>query len=256
MKPITSLIFALISGSFAFGQSRAQLIDSICTAIHSQHPELGMSIAFVDHKKDYFFNYGTISRKSTSKVDEKTIYPIGSLTKLFTANLIVQAQNEGKLNIEDYIDDYLPNDFILSKDIQKKIKISDLASHQSGLPNFNFNELMEIHPKQPLNINLETMHSIVNDSTVLSDYGNYRYSNVGYVLLGMILKDIYAKDFASLITEKIFEPIQMDLTLTSDFAVQNRVLGYDPNGAEQILWDWERPIRPSGLIKIEYVGYG
>ena len=71
---------------------------------------------------------------------------------------------EGKLKIDNFIDNYLPKEYILSEKIKGKLKISDLASHQSGLPDFDFGKLIELNPKQPLDIRKEAIHSIINDS--------------------------------------------------------------------------------------------
>ncbi|WP_144959844.1 serine hydrolase domain-containing protein [Gillisia sp. Hel_I_86] len=223
MKIIRSLIILLITVQFAFGQSRAQKIDSISQIIHNKNPEIAISIGFIDMGKEYFFNYGKISRKSELEVNENTIYEIGSVTKVLTANLLAQAQDEGKLKTDDFIDNYLPKEYILSDEIKGKLKISDLASHQSGLPDFNFIKLMELNPNQPLDINKEIVHSIINDRTSLLDYGNYHYSNISYVLMGMILENIYAKDFDTLVREKILTPAQMANTLTTDFNVKNKL---------------------------------
>lgn len=251
MKIISSVIILLviITSQFAFGQSRAKKIDSISQAIHNKNPEVGISIGFIDNGKEYFFNYGKISRKSKLDVDENTIYEIGSVTKLLTANLLAQAQGEGKLKIDDFIDNYLPEEYILSEKIKGKLKILDLASHQSGLPDFDFKNLMELNPNQPLDISKETVHSIINDSTELLDYGNYRYSTISYVLMGMILENIYAKDFDRLVKEKILVPSQMENTLTTDYNVKNKVIGYDINGAEQEYFNWNSLSAPAGLLK-------
>lgn len=249
MKIISNLIILLFIVQFAFGQSRAKKVDSISQAIHNKNPEVAISIGFIDNGKKYFFNYGKISRKSNLDVNENTIYEIGSITKLFTANLIAQAQEEGKLKIDDFIDDYLPSEYNLPEKIKGKIKISDLASHQSGLPDFDLKKLMELRPNQPLDINKETIHSIINDSTELLDYGNYRYSNISYVLMGLIVEKVYAKDFEKLLKEKILVPIQMTNTFTTDFKVKNRVTGYDINGVEQEYFNWNSLTAPAGLLK-------
>lgn len=249
MKIISSVIILLLVSQFTFGQTRAKKIDSISQIIHEKNPEVAISIGFIDNGKEYFFNFGKISRKSKIDVDENTIYEIGSITKLLTANLIAQAQEEGKLNIDDFIDDYIPNEYKLPKKIRNKIKISDLGSHQSGLPDFNFKKLMKLKPKQPLDINKEIIHSIINDSTELSDYGDYRYSNISYVLLGMILEKVYAEDFEKILKEKILVPAKMSNTYTTKFDVKNRVTGYDINGAEQEYFNWNSLTAPAGLLK-------
>lgn len=249
MKITISVLILLISNQLAFGQSREKKIDSICQAIHNKNPEVAISIGFIDNEKKYFFNYGKISRKSDLKVDKNTVYEIGSITKLLTANLIIQAQKEGKLNINDFIDKHLPKEYILSEDIQGKLKISDLASHQSGLPDFDFNKLIESNPKQPLNINKEVIHSIINNNTKLSDYGNYRYSNISYVLMGIILENIYSKSFDNLVRKKILVPSNMNNTLTTDFNVKNKVVGHDINGVQQDYFVWNSLFASAGLLK-------
>lgn len=249
MKIIFSIIILLIPSQLLFGQSREKKIDSICQAIHYKNPEVAISIGFIDNSKEYFLNYGKISKESDLKVDENMIFEIGSITKLLTANLILQAQEEGKLRIDDFIGNYLPIEYILPQKIKGKLKISDLASHQSGLPGFDFGKLIELNPKQPLSINKEVIHSIVNDSTKLSDYGNYRYSNISYVLMGIMLENIYSKSFDLLVNEKILVPLKMNNTLTTDFNVKNKVVGYNINGAPQDFFVWNSLFAPAGLLK-------
>lgn len=249
MKIFISLLILLLTSPFTIGQSRAEKIDSISKIIHNKNPEVAISIGFIDNGKEYFFNYGKISRKSNVDVNENTIYEIGSITKLLTANLIAQAQKEGKLKIDDFIDSYLPKEYKLPESIKEKIKISDLASHQSGLPDFDFKKLMELKPKQPLDINKETLHSFINDSTSLSDYGNYRYSNISYALMGIILEEVYEKEFEKILKEKILFPAQMANTYTTKFDVENRVTGYDINGVKQDYFNWNSITAPAGLLK-------
>ncbi|MCL6221002.1 serine hydrolase domain-containing protein [Zunongwangia pacifica] len=249
MKIFISLYILLLTSQFTIAQSRAQGVDSISKIIHEKNPDVAISIGFIDNGEEYFFNYGNLSRKSNLNVNENTIYEIGSITKLLTANLIAQAQKEGKLKIDDFIDNYLPQDYKLPEKIRHKIKISDLASHQSGLPDFDFKKLMELKPKQPLDISEETIHSIINDSTSLSDYGNYRYSNISYTLMGMILEEVYNEEFENILKEKILDPAQMTSTYTAKFDVENRVTGYDIDGLEQEYFNWNSITAPAGLLK-------
>lgn len=249
MKTITNLLILLFTTQFMLAQEQAKKIDSIFQTIAKKNPDVVMSIGFVDKGKEYFFNYGNSSRDSNMAVDKNTIYEIGSVTKLLTGNLIAQAANEKKLNINDFIDNYIPKEYILSEEIKGKIKISDLASHQSGLPDFDFKELMEENPKQPLDIDKEKIHSIFNQKTTLLDYGKYRYSNMNFVLMGMILEKVYNKDFNSILRDKILNPLKMNQTLTTDFNVQNKIVGYNLEGVEQDFLNWNELVASAGLIK-------
>ena len=248
MKIISRVLILLIISQSTYGQTAAKKIDSICQSISKQNPEVGISVGFLDNGKEYFLNYGNLSRESKQPVNEKTIYEIGSITKLFTGNLIAQASIEGKLKVDDFIDGYLP-DYKLSKELQNKIKISDLASHQSGLPDLDFKKLTELNPKQPLDISKELVHSIINDKTELIDYGNYRYSNMSFILLGAILEKVYGKDYETLIKEKILTPTKMENTFASSFNVENKVTGYDYKGVQQDFFNWNTIVAPAGLLK-------
>lgn len=249
MKVTTSIFTLLLISQITFAQTAAKKIDSIFRSIATYNPEIAMSVGFVENGNTTFFNYGKISKESTQVVNENTIYEIGSITKLLTGNLVAQAHNEGKLKIDDFIDDYVPKEYVLSNEIKGKIKISDLASHQSGLPNFDFRKLMEINPKQPLDITKESVHALINENTKLIDYGSYRYSNISYTLMGMILEKVYSKSFEDILKEKMLLPLKMENTLTSNFNVKNKVTGYEFNGVPQDFFNWNYLIAPAGLVK-------
>lgn len=249
MKIKTTILILFITSQVIVGQSSAKKIDSICRSISDKNPEIAISVGFVENNNTSFFNYGKISKESTQSVNENTIYEIGSITKLLTGNLVAQANNEGKLKIDDFIDNYLPKDYVLSDEIKGKIKISDLASHQSGLPNFDFKKLMEVNPKQPLDITKESVQALINQNTKLIDYGSYRYSNISYTLMGMILEKVYGKPFEDVLKEKMLLPAKMENTLTNNFNVKNRVTGYEFNGTPQDFFNWNSLIAPAGLVK-------
>ncbi len=249
MKELYILFVFLTGYQFTFGQSRAEKVEQISKEIHDKYPNTAISIGLIDSGKQYFLNYGKIKRDSEVDVDENTIYEIGSITKLFTANLIAQAQDEGKLKIADFIDDYIPKNYKLSDNIKNKLKIADLASHQSGLPDLDFKELMEINPKQPLDITKESICSVFNDSTKLIDYGCYRYSNINYILLGLILENIYHQDYWTIVKEKILVPTKMNNTFTTADDIKNKVVGYDINGNVQDYFNWNSLSAPAGLLK-------
>lgn len=143
MKPSIFLSLLFFASQLIIGQARAKKIDSISQAIHKNHPEVGISIGFLDNNKEYFFHYGNRDRENKLELNKHTLYEIGSISKLLTANLIAQAQDEGKLKVEDLIGEHLPTEYPLPEKIKNTVKISDLASHQSGLPNFNFEKLIE-----------------------------------------------------------------------------------------------------------------
>ena len=249
MRTTLKILVALLLSNFSFGQNISTKIDSIINANYQKNPNVSISVGFISNNAEYFTSYGNLSKESQTKVDKNTLFEIASITKILTSNLIAQAVIENKIQLQDYIDNYLPKGYVLNKNLKNKIKISDLASHQSGLPDIDFAKLIEINPQQPVSsVTEETLTTIINNCTELKDYGKYRYSTIGYTLLGQILEKVYGKSYYKIIKSKIINPLKMTNTFTKDFDVKNKVVGYNPYGGVQELFNWNTTA-PSGLIK-------
>jgi CubicO group peptidase (beta-lactamase class C family) len=243
------LAVLLLTSTFSFGQDVTKKIDSIIKDNYQKNPAVGISVGFIQNNKEFFTAYGNLSKESQIKIDKNYIFDIASITKILTSNLIAQAVLENKFKVDDYIDNFLPKGYVLHDNLKNKIKISDLASHQSGLPDIDFGKLIEINPQQPVSsVTEKTLTDIINNCTELKDYGKYRYSTIGYTLLGQILEKVYNKSYDEIIRGKIIDPLKMKNTLTTDFNVKNRTTGYNPEGGVQEFFNWNITA-PSGLIK-------
>ncbi len=248
----TSIIFLtvlLLVSNFSFGQDISKKIDSIIKDSYQNNPDVGISVGFIHNNEEYYTAYGKVNKESQIDINKNSVFEIASITKLLTSNLIAQAVIDNKINLDDFMDDYLPKDYVLDKNLINKIKISDLASHQSGLPDLDFGKLIKLDPQQPVNsITKKTLTTIINNCTALIDYGQYRYSTIGYTLLGQILEKVYGKSYDDIIREKIIDPLQMTNTLTKDFNVKNKTTGYNPNGGVQDFFKWNITAS-AGLVK-------
>lgn len=249
MKTSVKILAAILITNLSFGQEVSKKIDSIINANYQKNPDVSISVGFVSNSEEYYTAYGNLSKEIQTKVDKNTVFEIASITKILTTNLIAQAVIEHKIQTGDYIDAYLPIQYVLNQNLKNKIKISDLASHQSGLPDIDFAKLIAINPQQPVSsVTEETLTGIVNNCTTLTDYGKYRYSTIGYTLLGEILEKVYGKSYDKMIKSKIKKPLKMTYTFTKSFDVKNKVVGYNPDGGVQELLNWNITA-PSGLIK-------
>ncbi|MDN3673962.1 serine hydrolase domain-containing protein [Flavobacterium branchiarum] len=248
----TSLKFLaalLLVSNLSFGQDISKKIDSIVKDNYKKNPNVGISVGFVKNNEEYYTAYGNLNAESQTKIDKNSIFEIASITKILTSNLIAQAVIDKKLKVDDYIDNYLPKEYVLHENLKHKIKISDLASHQSGLPDIDFGKLIELNPQQPVSgVTQETLSTIVNNCSELIDYGKFRYSTIGYTLLGQILENVYGKSYDEIIRAKIIKPLQMKNTLTKDFDVKNRTTAHNPEGGIQEFFKWNI-MAPAGLVK-------
>lgn len=250
MKTSLKLLAVLLFVStITFGQTITKKIDSILKDNYQKNPGVGISIGFIKNNEEYYTAYGNLSAESQINIDRNSIFEIASVTKILTANLIAQAVIDHQIKTDDYIDDYLPKAYVLHENLKNKIKISDLASHQSGLPDIDFGKLMQLDPQQPINnVTEKTLASIINNCSELTDYGKYRYSTIGYTLLGQILEKVYGRSYDEIIRDKIIEPLQMTNTLTKDFNVKNRTVGHNPDGGIQEFLKWNITAS-AGLVK-------
>jgi CubicO group peptidase (beta-lactamase class C family) len=235
--------------NFSFAQDITKKIDSIIKDNYQKNPDVSISVGFINNNEEFYTAYGKLSKESQIDVDKNSIFEIASITKILTTNLLAQAANENKLKLDDYIDNYLPSAYVLQKNLKSKIKISDLASHQSGLPDLDFGKLIALNPQQPVSsVTENTLTTVVNNCSELIDYGKYRYSTIGITLLGQILEKVYGKSYDEIIRKKIIEPLKMTNTVTKDFNVKNITTGYNPDGGTQEFFKWN-VTAPAGLIK-------
>lgn len=130
-------------------------------------------------------------------------FRIGSLSKTFTSMIIAQLVNENKLNYDDAISKYLPNYS------NGKVTISQLLSHQSGIPNFLANDayLSKILTgKYPLE---EVVSMFCSDTLEFESGSKFEYSNSNFVILSLISEKIIGKDYSEILSQNIFKPLNM-----------------------------------------------
>lgn len=250
MLRFSILIFFSLSIGAVFSQSTPQLLEPIIAKAAEDNPNVGLSVGYISNGKSYFFNHGQQMRESKKMVDEHTVFEIGSITKLFTAHLIAQLMEKETISSDATIDEYLPEQFVLNNAITEQIKITDLASHQSGLPDFDFAKLIQVNPSQPLNeINPPLVDSILRNTNDLNDYGAYRYSNISFALLGLILEKTHQTSFEEILRQEILAPAKMHESRTSDFQANEMAQGYQADGKPAEAFHWNGIIASAGLLK-------
>ena len=211
---------------------------------------VGMSIGILIDGKTVFYGYGETKKGNRQLPDEHTIFGIGSITKTFTGTLLACAVLDGKINLDDPVNKYMP-DSIPSLEYQGiPVTIRTMANHTSGIPRMPSN----LNPKDTLN-----PFKDYDDNDLFSFYKNfklqrkpgdtYEYSNLAAATLGVILERIYNRSFESLIVEKIANPLGM--SHTRQFIKSGDSLrlakGYGPNYTPVPEWEY-KSLAGSGSI--------
>jgi len=167
--------------------------------------------------------YGLANIELNVPNDIDTKFKIGSITKQFTAILVLQMVEKGLIDLNKTIFDYLPE---YPSPQGKKITIHQLLSHTSGIPNFTARpqfshsnhyskrELMGIFASLPLDF---------------EPGSSFTYSNSGYVVLGLILEKVSGKSYERLMHDNIFKPLNMNNTGIDEARriLKKRASGYD-----------------------------
>ena len=168
----------------------------------------GLGIALIDSAGVIWEKgYGYKNYAAKEKINTKTIFCFGSISKIFTGIAIMQLQEQGKLDINKPVQYYIPEFKPLgSEDFINEITIKSILTHQSGLPSDNY--AMFFTGKE---FSANTIISYFNSHFVCTKPNIiFSYSNVGYSLLGAIIERVSKKDFNTYIKENITLPLGMN----------------------------------------------
>ena len=216
---LTSIVLSLLVSSQAF--SKTDPVDQYIQCEMQANKIPGLSIAVIENGKVIKAKgYGLTNVELNVPAKPESIYQSGSIGKQFTATLIMILVEKGLINLDDKISVYI-------KDAPKRwqdISIRNLLTHTSGLTrnlpdidlrlNYTDDELINRIRPYPLDFQPGTA---------------WRYSNSGYVLLGIIIKKVTGEFYGDLLKEYIFTPLDMKTTrmISDRDIVMNRSAGYD-----------------------------
>jgi len=152
-------------------------------------------------------------------------FRLGSLTKQFTATLVLQLQQDGKLNIADPVSKYLPD----SPKTWEKITLANLLGHTSGIPNFTNDKSFQTWAQTPRTTQ-ELMAFFSDKSLDFEPGSKFDYSNSNFEVLGAVIEKVSGKKYGNLLHERIFDPLGMkDSGLDADdLLLPKRAEGYMP----------------------------
>ncbi|MCG8569197.1 MAG: beta-lactamase family protein [Spirochaetes bacterium] len=162
----------------------------------------------------YMKSFGYIDPTKKTTATKDTNYHWWSVTKLFTATAIMQLYEHKLLNLDDSVKKYLPYFIVKNrKGMEKTITIGQLLNHTSGLGDLMPEGISWIKSVNEPGIN---QTAFLKDKITgkfrelkFEPGTNYRYSNIGYIVLGVIIEAITGIPYEDYIKEKILYPLQM-----------------------------------------------
>lgn len=220
------LFFTSILSTVAYflsAQTTTEKLDTFMSAAFRAHEFNGVVLVAKNDSILLSKGYGWRNFENKIPHDVNSIFQVGSVTKTFTATLILFLQEHGKLDINAYVSKYFPG-----YKYSDKIKIKNLLTHTSGIVNYTSDKLYD--PQK--SFSHENFWTIINNKPLeFEPDSKYEYSNTNYFLLGLLIEKVTGKSYEQNIREIIFARAGMKHS-GFDFANLSspyKSVGYDVN---------------------------
>lgn len=146
---------------------------------------------------------------------------IASITKVFTASVILKLVDAGKIGLDDSFSKYFP-EFPFTD-----VTIRTLLNHRSGLKKYNyFCDKAEIWGRDKMLTNKDLLQVMISKN-IPKDYPNdvhFSYNNTNYALLALLIEKVTGMPYREAMKKIIFEPLEMKNTFVADETVADSIL--------------------------------
>lgn len=204
-KMSTLLVLLLGAINFIYAQDSSDTDDLFKHYNNTDTPGIAVSV-LKDGKVIYQNGFGMANLEYGIPITEHTKFHVASLSKQFTAFMILSLQDEGLLSINDDVRTYIPE----LPDYGNTITINHLLTHSSGLRDqwrllelagWRLDDVIKTEQIFKLITNQKALNFVPGD--------NFKYSNSGYTLLAIIVERITETSFADYAKQLIFDPLDM-----------------------------------------------
>ncbi len=222
---LIAFVTVLTVSSLCFGQQRNERsvetkIDRLVRQEMSAQQIPGVSLAVLRRGKIILLkSYGFANVEHQVPVKAETIFQSGSIGKQFTAAGVMILAQENKLSLDDKISKYFPD----APPAWKDITVWHLLTHTSGLGDYPSDvDLRRDYTEE------QYFDSFKKPPLDFATGSKWNYSNVGYVILGMLIRKVTGKYYGDFLQERIFKPLGMTTARVISEAdiVPNRAAGY------------------------------
>ena len=205
-KSLALLLLIFITANSSFAQQTATQIDELMKKYYDYGQFNGAILVAEKGKVVYAKGLGLANMEWSMPNQPDTKFRIGSITKQFTATLILQLVEEGKLKLDGKITDYLTD---YRKDTGDRVTIHHLLNHTSGIPSYTSRpDFRTAIMRNPYKIT-DFVKQLTSGDLEFEPGSKFSYNNSGYVLLGAIIEKVTGKSYETVLTERILKPLGM-----------------------------------------------
>ncbi|HTS11973.1 MAG TPA: serine hydrolase domain-containing protein [Candidatus Limnocylindrales bacterium] len=232
--PATASSAALAQGA-AQADPGAETDEYAAGQLREQHIP-GIALAVVrDGKIAQAKGYGLANVELDVPVKPETIFQTGSVGKQFTATAVMMLVEEGKVGLDDPIRKYFPG----APAAWNKITVRNLLTHTSGIPDYT-DKVIELRKDYTEDQLFRIFSRLPLD---FQPGEKWKYSNSGYVLLGILIHRVTGEFYGDFLHQRIFAPLGMDATriISEADIIPNRAAGYRLVKGELKNQEWVSP---------------
>ena len=205
----------LLAQAFAAAEPLWVQIAPLAADVLNSAPRAGLAVGVWHEGKARVFGFGSVTTPvGTRAPDARTLFEVGSVTKVFTGTLLADAEARGELKLADPVNAHLPPDLRLPGANGAKATLADLATHRSGLPRMPgglVSALLANDAENPYaDLTRARLAAFVREVKVGEPGKNENYSNFGAGVAGhALVRASKLADFDALVRERLAKPLKL-----------------------------------------------
>jgi CubicO group peptidase (beta-lactamase class C family) len=234
----TLFMLALMTATNSFAQQNVRKIDELLKQYHDYGQFNGSILVAENGKVVYKKGFGMANMEWNIPNQPDTKFRIASITKQFTAALVLQLVEEGKIKLDGKITDYLTD---YRKDTGDKVTVHQLLNQTSGIPDYSTRPNFSAEISRIRYVVADFVKKFASDDLEFEPGSKYRYSNSGYHILGAIIEKVTRKTYETVLQERILKPLAMT---NSGYAHNSTLLEKQAGSYEKT---------PAGYVNAQYI---
>jgi CubicO group peptidase (beta-lactamase class C family) len=188
---------------------------------------------------------GELSAATKVSVTADSLFQVGSITKIWTATMIMQLVDEGQLSLDTTVAEVMPGARLGAGDLGGQVTVRHLLTHTSGIDGDVFTDTGRGDDCVERYVGL-----LAETPSVFTPGAAYSYCNSGFVVLGRIIEILDGQSWDESLRERLVGPlgITRTVTLPEEAILHRSAVGHRRGGAPVDVWSLPRGVGPAGLI--------
>ena len=189
--------------------------------------------------------HGVLNTGTGVPVTTDSLFQLGSITKIWTATMIMQLVDEGLLGLDTVVSQALPGVRPGAGDVGDQVTVRHLLTHTSGIDGDIFTDTGRGDDCVPRYVD-----ELAGAPSVFAPGAAYSYSNSGYVLLGRIIEVLDGQSWDESLRQRLTGPLSVTRTVTlpEEAILHRAAVGHHRGDTPVQIWGLPRSIGPAGLI--------